>query len=30
MIENSEFDIDHSSIEMLPSGAQKYEGVMTK
>lgn len=30
LIENSEFDIDHSSVEALPSGAQRFEGVMAK
>ena len=30
LIENSEFDIDHSSMEVLPSGAQRFEGVMAK
>ena len=30
LIENSEFDIDHGSMEVLPSGAQRFEGVMGK
>jgi len=27
MIENSAFDIDFSTLQFLPSGAQKYGGV---
>jgi hypothetical protein len=27
-IENSAFDIDYSSLTFLPSGAQKYQGVL--
>jgi serine/threonine protein kinase len=30
LIENSQFDIDYSTMEILPSGAQRYEGVMPK
>lgn len=29
-IENSSFDIDHSSMEFLPSGAIKYQGSIGK
>jgi len=30
MIENSQFDVDYNTMETLPSGAQRYEGVMAK
>ena len=30
MIENSQFDIDFSTLEVQPSGAQRYTGVMPK
>jgi len=30
LIENSQFDIDYNTLEIQPSGAQRYTGILSK